>query len=425
MQLGSVKYSRERIYTDKDLWQFYFHYRKAAFSLNNILQAFPFKSIAVAKGGGSYIYGQQKSTNDVYDFLIKEAEIELDTDSKTNVYIDSQNKSSGRANNDLDAMLFESIKELKHNIGESFTTRTGKDLANKKIVKTKKLWKDHVADALLATSLNKTKMEGFLKTTKGFSTLVNMAKKGQSRPIGTRVGDVFENLAVNILDDISKNIGNGILSQVNNIKGIGVAKSQPQFGGNNNILRASPNPLTITPDMIINYRDSGTGMNRNINVSIKLAQDPQKVTFKTFSGAYGDPITRIALWQRTMKTLVAYGSYNELMDTGSELNRFVAATFASIAIGGFKENRAHFLLTYSGDRINIKSLDMALRDVKNRMVIKELTLRTESQAAYIDNARLIAGSWLNDKSYPGQIKSSAVYTSLKDLNFNYSIKTIV
>jgi hypothetical protein len=424
------KYDRTRFYENQDLWEFYYHYKKRNFDLENITRDFQMKAVAVSNG--SYISSYQGNIKEIYKYLIDAAKTELSQNkvpSNTDLYIDGNNAS--KAKGEFETALFGYIEQIKNSLGPNFSTSTLSSIKPSFRGGNKTAFANHVAKTLFAGSAQSSGVGSRFKSllslngSKYFGNLVEQIKGSKSQQT-TSLGFLGEELIEAVGQEIALNGINGIknaISKVVNTAAKSVAatyvNSEGQVVGAYQTSKKNVKKVTSTPDIRVSYtsqQNNPFNLSTDINISLKLGQDLEKIKYKGFSAAAGEPFTRIAHWSHLTKTMIAWTSYNGLLYSKYDLDKYIAATFASLAVGGFKEDRASMLLGFSGSKIHLESLDVVLKRLTDRLTIRGFSIR--NQKTYIDNARKIAG--LKDGIYPDQLK----YAELKDLNFNFNIETL-
>jgi hypothetical protein len=258
-------------------------------------------------------------------------------------------------------------------------------------------------------------------------------KRGDAyKELGNLMEHVVEDFLKNILS-ISNNIGTQTVFDA--VKRVGSAKAETTFKGlnkNGNVSRnvTKTTPITMTPDVTMKY----AATDKDINISLKMAQNPQKIIYKTAKGVDGEYWTKIAHWNKTLQTFAGFSVFNVGANRSFKLYQLLATSLASLAVGGTKEHRALIMVIFSAGRIYIKSLDVVLEDFavrnKNKFTMNDIRIRNED--GYIHNARTLASSramGANGKPF-STIKPEYLaeeiyskYSELRDLNLNFRLRT--
>lgn len=474
---GNYQRSKPRNYTQRDLWQFYLALNPAQVSRIGSMKGrsrtnaekdtkkalfdimfndrFPFKATAVR--GDSYVnvsVGGDSATAEqiikqAYDKLIKYAEKEVEAHYTKefvglNIDITQIAKTTDTAASLELRALF---TDLAKKIGTDF--RMGSLLKLEAAIKVgifdpQRKITDKTYNLLLNFMIKRLLIAGtpsqnellYLTQTPAAHRVLK-ALEEQKR------GDVYKGLGF-LMEDVMQHLIHNIINTSNNIannaafsavKKVGSLQAGTTFYGLNKNGRVSKNlsvgaTITMTPDMTIKH----TATDKELSISLKMAQNPQKIIYKTAKGDSGEFWTKIAHWNKTLQTFAGFSVFNLGANRNFKLYQLLATSLASLAVGGTKEHRALISVVFSGGRIYVRSLDVVLKDFatksKNKFTMTDIRIRNED--GYIHNARVLASSramGANGKPFstikPEYLAEEVYskYSELRDLNLNFRLRT--
>ena len=440
-----------------DSWFFLNYYRKAPFAFFN--NENPLRAIVVS-GSGTYrlpnING--KSTNEIYDMLIREAKKELKLKGMyADIDVTTDPSKEKEAKNAVEQAMLDIAKGIKKELGETFNTSTISDLnydfkngslekgtriskrTNQKVEYVKAIKElereaygeflaakffegsvhspDFILAAIKGKDPNKRGSDDLMKqANKHFEKLKrDLASKQISKQSGqeaTTVGFLNETLsiwAMRQVESVTSAIPGGTKRvKVTDRKGNPIV--YPTASGKQRTYTA-----TTTTDAQVEIK----GQDGQYNLSIKMGQSPFVTKYKEFEGAK-DPLTHIAEWSHLTRTYIGWGAYNGIIK--ETLGDYIATTFASVALGGFKEDRALYLLKSSGKVISIQSIDVALANMKTTAPLRMTGFKVQEFQDLIENLQTLASA-TNIVGARDQSKIYSANSLLKEINFNYKLET--
>ncbi len=222
------------------------------------------------------------------------------------------------------------------------------------------------------------------------------SKSGRGRAyIGAKLGNIFEQLIANQI--MIK--GNAFIKQIIN-------QGDKKIGGPNkgfiNPMTGStiafPTPITTTADEYLSFN---TKEEKNgAFMTVKLTSNPFNIKFKSAVGEEFNPVTFSAGWGDKISTYVMWT--NEYLTKGytSEkrfVNKIVAASLSSIGVGGYIGERSALALISTGSKINIKSLDVILRDIKKSKQMTLQKIKIQKEADYRNNVISLVRHFSSDE----------------------------
>lgn len=435
----------------EDAWFFYNYYKAAPFNFFN--EQHKMRAIAVS-GSGTYILSgiNRKNTLEVYDSLIAAAKREIRAKKMyEGIDIDTDTSNERESKNIFEKTLMQIGKSIKTELGAEFSTKTlpqisyefksggitiGEKVSKRNPDKKRKFIEEFEeeeafqkfllgkilagsakgADFILTDVIQKseTAQKILVKLSRDVAKRIETKESGQE---AATIGFLNEALSLWAAEQVS-NVVTALPGGTEKVKVTDRNNKPitfPTKSGGKRYYNA-----TTTTDARITLAQTGEGMTDTYNFSIKLAQDLSSVKYKEFTGA-GDPLTHIAEWSHLTRTYIGWAKYNDILY--DSLGDYMAATFASIALGGFKEDRALYLLKSNGARLTIESLDVALRKLKQTAPLRVRGFSVVQEGDLEDNLRQIA----DDINVGGEIDISRMYQSsalLKEINFNYKLQTM-
>ncbi len=411
------KYGRARNYSGEDSWQFYKATRGILESTLLYDSVIGLKVVGVI--GQTYIYDNINSTLNAYDKLIKMAQLELKRKSLP-INMDINLKSEEKdMENPLEKDLLKSLNFLHGAFGASFIpkslSKVPRTTSNKTIIG------ENIINTLLYNSLDKSRGESLLDiNSKPFSRLLNHVAN-ESNQAFSELGFVFEDAFIKAFQS---------MGQMNIIKGItksGASRILPKLPIG---MGRAEKDVTTTPDVIFELEKG-----KELKASIKLASDPDKIKYKTATSARGEYITKIARWSPLLKTYAVWGLGPKSQGTPlgrnkALLNRLFAATLASIAVGGYANDRALLVVTYSGTTASIRGLDKALEHIRDSSQLTFENLKALNENDYNENLQILAGSRtssgessLSMQGMKEEISNTEKFSNLHDINLSFLLVT--
>ncbi len=229
----------------------------------------------------------------------------------------------------------------------------------------------------------------WLRESEALRACVRFLQGGQMRQAIAKVGDILEHLA--FLED--KMVAETIQAKIKKLTQTGRARDYVRYKevdkkGN---LKDKVISLTGTIDGILQM-ELKDGADFSAAISVKLAADPFRIRYKSVSGKGSEALTGIiAEWSNIARLSGYISSAYSNAPGATEFNLMLAATVASLAVGGYDPNqRALLALTSSGygDKentgnkgakkgdISIKSLDKVLRGIQkdSKMRMEEVKI---------------------------------------------------
>lgn len=422
-----MRQERVRQWKGEDAYYFYKYYKESGFDPSTFFskdttKLVRIKAVAVQGTGESYQWLDVNvgDKDDVYNKLIKAAKFELIANGlPTNIDINTKSKiSENEANAELKKNLVNFVNRAKLMIGDKFSIETLNKIRAMKPEKLTPEFREFVFMSLFSNESSRLQLVN-IKKSKEFTNLLEALIRG-GRGI-TELGFVNE-VAMASIGEYTAKMGIGLISDAIQY---GKTSKIAEINKGEAIYKESKKPYipTNTIDLKLMLKESVNKTKANeFNISLKMSKDFYKVKYKEFTGSSGDPFTNIARWTNLTRTYIAWASFQKpsmLYAKGGNFAYYVAATFASLALGGFKENRALFLMKSNDKEITIKSLDVALKELKNITAFRFRDFKVINESDYTENVKKI-GSMVHD-NIDNVYKT---YNNLKKINFNYSLRTL-
>lgn len=271
----------------------------------------------------------------------------------------------------------------------------------------------------------------WLQDNQYFKMIVKLLAGGYSQGVvAPNLGNLFEAIATSLmaerLESAKKEFEDFAEKQVkktNRVRSIGqtgAAKVVPSYISRSGKL-VEPKPVTGTKDayIIVETRKG----NKEFGITIKLAQDVAKVKYKSSSNEEGSPFVNAALWTNILKTY-AYWINRTQVPEKQETRLFLAASLASLAVGGYSNERALVGLVSAVGGPSIRSLDNILVDIKNSNKLTMSELKINKEEDYVANKETIARV-IYDEANPDANSINKTYDLIRKVNLSFNLSTYV